>query len=148
MQNGVTTTAIGSGIWTNGNIQALGDVTAYYSDIRLKTKISNINNALDKVMKLNGFYYVNNDVAKEYGYTSDKIQIGVSAQEIEAVLPEIVTLAPFDATGADPENPLSKSGEYYKTVKYDKIIPLLIEAIKEQQTQIEELKTIINGLTK
>jgi hypothetical protein len=148
MQNGVTTTAIGTGIWTSGNIQALGDVTAYYSDMRLKTKISNINNALDKVMKLNGFYYVNNDIAKEYGYTSDKVQIGVSAQEVESILPEIVTLAPFDATGADAENPLSKSGEHYKTVKYDKIVPLLIEAIKEQQTQIEELKTIINGLTK
>jgi hypothetical protein len=148
MQNGVTTTAIGSGIWTAGNITATGDITAYYSDMRLKTKISNIGNALDKVMKLNGFYYVNNDIAKEYGYTSDKVQIGVSAQEIEAVLPEIVTLAPFDATGADAENPLSKSGEHYKTVKYDKIVPLLIEAIKEQQTQIEELKTIINGLTK
>jgi hypothetical protein len=140
MQNGVTTTAIGSGIWTGGNITATGDITAYYSDMRLKTKISNIDNALDKVMKLNGFYYVNNDVAKEYGYTSDKVQIGVSAQEIEAVLPEIVTLAPFDATGADAENPLSKSGEHYKTVKYDKIVPLLIEAIKEQQTQIDELK--------
>ena len=153
MQNGVTTTAIGSGIWTSGNIQALGDVTAYYSDMRLKTKISNIDNALDKVMKLNGFYYVNNDVAKEYGYTSNKVQIGVSAQEIEAVLPEIVTLAPFDTTGADPENPLSKSGEHYKTVKYDKIVPLFIEAIKEQQTliysqqsQIDELKTLVNQL--
>jgi hypothetical protein len=148
MQNGVTTTAIGSGIWTGGSITATGDITAYYSDMRLKTKISNIGNALDKVMKLNGFYYVNNEVAKEYGYTSDKVQIGISAQEIEAVLPEIVTLAPFDATGADAENPLSKSGEHYKTVKYEKIVPLLIEAIKEQQTQIEELKTIINGLTK
>jgi hypothetical protein len=148
MQNGVTTTAIGSGIWTGGSITATGDITAYYSDIRLKTKISNIDNALDKVMKLNGFYYVNNDVAKEYGYTSDKVQIGVSAQEVESILPEIVMLAPFDATGADAENPLSKSGEHYKTVKYDKLVPLLIEAIKEQQTQIEELKTIINGLTK
>ena len=148
MQNGVTTTAIGSGIWTGGSITATGDITAYYSDMRLKTKISNIDNALDKVMKLNGFYYINNDIAKEYGYTSDKVQIGVSAQEIEAVLPEIVTLAPFDATGADAENPLSKSGEHYKTVKYEKIVPLLIEAIKEQQTQIEELKSIINGLTK
>jgi hypothetical protein len=148
MQNGVTTTAIGSGIWTGGSITATGDITAYYSDIRLKTKISNIDNALDKVMKLNGFYYVNNDVAKEYGYTSDKVQIGVSAQEVESILPEIVMLAPFDATGADAENPLSKSGENYLTVKYEKIVPLLIEAIKEQQTQIEELKTIINGLTK
>jgi hypothetical protein len=132
----------------SGNILASGNITAYYSDMRLKTKISNIKNALDKVLSLNGFYYVNNNIAKKYGYTSDKIQIGVSAQEIEAVLPEVVTLAPFDITGDDEGNALSKSGEYYKTVSYEKIVPLLIEAIKEQQTQIEELKSIINGLTK
>jgi hypothetical protein len=132
----------------SGNIYASGDVTAYYSDMRLKTKISNIDNALDKVMKLNGFYYVNNDIAKEYGYTSDKVQIGVSAQEIEAVLPEIVTLAPFDITGDDEGNALSKSGEHYKTVKYDKIVPLLIEAIKEQQIKIDNLTIEVENLKK
>jgi hypothetical protein len=132
----------------NGRIYASGDITAFYSDMRLKTKISNIDKALEKVLSLNGFYYINNDIAKEFGYNDDKIQVGVSAQEVEAILPEIVCLAPFDITGNEHGDMLSKSGENYKTVKYDKLVPLLIEAIKEQQTQIEELKSIINGLTK
>lgn len=132
----------------SGNIYATGDITAYYSDMRLKTKISNIDNALNKVLSLNGFYYTNNDIAKEHGYTDTKIQVGVSAQEVEAILPEIVTLAPFDITGNENGDALSKSGEHYKTVKYDKLIPLLIEAIKEQQKQIEELKILVNALTK
>ena len=57
---------------------------------------------------------------------SNTMQVGVSAQEVEAVLPEVVTEAPIN-----PE---------YKTVYYDKLVPLLIEAIKEQQEQIEELR--------
>ncbi len=123
----------------NGRIYASGDITAYYSDMRLKTKISNIENALDKVLKLNGFYYTNNDVAKQHGYDDDKVQVGVSAQEVEAILPEIVCLAPFDITGNDKGDMLSKSGENYKTVKYDKLVPLLIEAIKELKFELDEL---------
>lgn len=137
----------------NGNIWASGDITAYYSDMRLKTKISNIENALEKVLSLNGFYYINNEIAKNYGYNDDKVQIGVSAQEVEAILPEIVTLAPFDVTGNENGDMLSKSGNNFKTVKYDKLVPLLIEAIKEQQFQIKhqlseikEIKKIVNNL--
>jgi hypothetical protein len=125
----------------NGNIWASGDITAYYSDMRLKTKISNIENALDKVLSLNGFYYTNNETAKEFGYNDEKVQVGVSAQEVEAILPEIVTLAPFDVTGNDNGDMLSKSGENYKTVKYDKLVPLLIEAIKELKLELDALNT-------
>jgi hypothetical protein len=137
----------------NGNILASGDITAYYSDMRLKNKISNIENALDKVLTLSGFYYTNNEVAKEHGYIDNKIQVGVSAQEVEAVLPEIVTLAPFDITGNDAGDFLSKSGFNFKTVKYDKLAPLFIEAIKElkaendtQKIEIEELKDLVKQL--
>jgi hypothetical protein len=118
-----------------GQVACTGNITAYYSDERLKTKISNIPNALDKIQKLNGFYYTNNDLAKTFGYTEDKIQIGVSAQEVKEVFPEIVLLAPFDSrTG------VSKSGENYLTVDYTKLVPVLIEAIKELKAEIEELK--------
>ena len=55
------------------------------------------------------------------------------------VLPEAVRLAPFDN-----DKGVSKSGENFLTVKYEKIVPLLIEAIKEQQLQIEELKAKLN----
>jgi hypothetical protein len=77
-----------------------------------------------------------NDVAKANGYDSDETQVGVLAQEVEAVLPEIVKAAPFDLD----ENGNSKSGENYKTVQYEKLVPLLIEAIKELEAQVAELK--------
>jgi hypothetical protein len=118
-----------------GQVACTGNITAYYSDERLKTKISNIPNALDKIQKLNGFYYTNNDLAKTFGYTEDKIQIGVSAQEVKEVFPEIVLLAPFDSrTG------VSKSGENYLTVDYTKLVPVLIEAIKELSNKVENLE--------
>ena len=62
-----------------------------------------------------------------------KEQVGVIAQDVEKVLPQIVTPAPFDIGRDENDNEYSISGENYKTVQYDKIIPLLIEAIKEQQ---------------
>jgi hypothetical protein len=81
-------------------------------------------------MQLNGYYFIENDAAKNLGYNNSNRQVGVSAQEVEQVLPEVVTDAPINnnVPGAD-----------YKTVYYDKLIPLLIEAIKEQQLQIQQL---------
>lgn len=109
----------------NGSITATGDVTAYYSDERLKTKLGNIDNALDKVSTLNGFYYEANDKAVELGYTK-KREVGLSAQEVEKVLPEVVVPAPID-----PE---------YKTMHYERVIPLLVEAIKELNEKIKVLE--------
>jgi len=71
--------------------------------------------------------------------------VGLSAQEVKAVLPEVVTLAAFDTEFDENQKPIgSKSGEDYLTVNYDKLVPLLIEAIKEQQKQIDELKARLN----
>jgi hypothetical protein len=125
---GVGTAASG----TTGEIRATNDVTAYYSDARLKDFEGTIDNAVDKVMSLNGYYFRENDRARELGYSNPDRQVGVSAQEVEAVLPEVVTEAPID-----PE---------YKTVKYEKMVPLLIEAIKEQQAMITQLQNEINLL--
>jgi hypothetical protein len=119
-----------------GAIYATGNITAYYSDKRLKTVSGKIENALDKVGKLSGVYYTNNDTAKSFGYDSDEVQVGVIAQEVEAVLPQIVKAAPFDLD----ENNNSKSGENYKTVQYDKLVPLLIEAINELQAKVKALE--------
>jgi hypothetical protein len=133
--------SIGDG---DNNMRSTADIIAYASDKRLKENIINIPNALDKIKQINGVYFDWKDKTKKLGFNpSQKHDVGVIAQEIQAILPEVVTLAPFDY-----ELGKSKSGENYLTVKYDKIVPLLIEAIKEQQTQIEELNTIINGLTK
>lgn len=130
------------------SMAATGDVTAYYSDIRLKTKVGNIENAIDKVKSLSGFYYVNNELAKSVGYKENKKQVALSAQDVQAIMPEVVSLAPFDMETTETGEIVSKSGENYLTVNYAKLVPLLVEAIKEQQAQIEELKTTINGLTR
>lgn len=122
--NSVGVGTAGSG--TAGEIRATNNVTAYYSDARLKDFKGTIPNALDKVQALNGYYFTENAKAKELGYNNDKLQVGVSAQEVEAVLPEVVTEAPISAE--------------YKTVYYDKLVPLLIEAIKELSDKVKVLE--------
>ena len=74
---------------------------------------------------MSGYYYTWNDKAKEIDPVAFKEnkEVGVSAQEVEKVLPEVVTEAPIVE--------LHKLSEDYKTVHYDKLIPLIIEAIKE-----------------
>ena len=115
-----------------GDITSTGDITAYYSDERLKTFKGTISDPIEKIKKLNGYYFVENELAKSLGYNNDKLQVGVSAQEVEKVLPEIVTDAPID--------------KKYKTIWYEKLTPLLIEGIKAQQTQIQSLQAQIDEL--
>jgi hypothetical protein len=123
---GVGTAASG----TTGEIRATNNITAYYSsDKRYKKNVINIQNPLEKLQQINGVEF---DWTEEYmslhggedGYFIREHDIGVIAQEIEAILPEIV------ATREDG----------YKAVKYDRIVALLIEAIKELKSQIDELK--------
>jgi hypothetical protein len=131
---------------TSGEIRATNNITAYYSDKRLKTNIVPIDNALSKLNSITGVYYNSNDVAESFGYTDKTEQVGVIAQEVQSVLPHVVKPAPFD-TGYDSQNnQFSISGENYLTVQYEKLIPLLIESIKEQQKQIDDLKSIINTM--
>jgi hypothetical protein len=110
---------------TTGEIVATNNITAYYSDERLKTKLGNIDNALDKLMALSGFYYEANETAQALGYEVKK-EVGVSAQEVEKVMPEVVAPAPID--------------NQYLTVRYERLIPLLIEAIKELKAEVDVLK--------
>jgi hypothetical protein len=139
---------INNNIYCYDWIFAQGNIIAYYSDERLKTKVGNIENALEKVSQLSGFYYVNNELAHSVGYTDTKVQLGLSAQEVQKVLPEIVHLAPFDMDiDADTkEIKGSKSGENYLTIDYDKLVPLLVEAIKEQQTIIDKQRDDITEI--
>jgi hypothetical protein len=118
----------GSG--TAGEIRATNNITAYFSDDRLKTRFGNIDDALGKLVSLSGFYYEPNGVAQALGYEVKK-EVGVSAQEVQAVMPEAVAPAPID--------------EKYLTVRYERLVPLLIEAIKEQQAQIDELRAKLEG---
>jgi hypothetical protein len=134
--------------FTQSTLAAGGDVIAYYSDERLKDKKGVIENPIEKVKSLNAFYYTNNEIAKQNGFKKEDLQIGLSAQEVQKIAPEIVTLAPFDMETLEDGEIVSKSGENYLTLNYAKLVPILVEAIKEQQSQIEELKAIVNGLTK
>ena len=110
----IETTSTGASI--TGNLTASGDVTAY-SDIRLKENVETIDNALAKVKSLRGVTYTKDG----------KNGLGVIAQEVEEVLPEVVT------TNDDEMET--------KSVAYGNIVGLLIEAIKEQQKEIDELKS-------
>ena len=103
-----------------GNLAATGTVTAN-SDIKLKKNIKTIENALDKVLNLRGVEFDRIDIEAH--------QIGVIAQEVEKVIPEVV----LDNAGT-------------KSVAYGNLVSVLIEAVKEQQSQIEELKSMINSL--
>jgi chromosome segregation ATPase len=109
-----------------------GDVVAFYSDDRLKNKITNIQQALGKVNTLNGFVYKFNDLAKKFGFTGDDEYVGLSAQEVQKVLPQVVKQAPFELQ--------YKTGNNYMTVQYEKVVPLLVEAIKELTVRVEVLE--------
>jgi len=115
-----------------GNIITTGDVVASFSDGRLKDNVRVIPDASDKLKQLKGVFYTYNDVAKAHGFTSTEEHVGVIAQDVEMVLPHAIRLAPFDM-----EARVSKSGKNYLTVQYEKLVPLLIEAVKAQGRVIE-----------
>jgi hypothetical protein len=110
----------------NGNALASGNVTAY-SDPRLKENIRPISNAIEKVKLLNGVYFTWKDVA-HVTCKAGKQDVGILANEVQAVFPEIVS------------DSIAIEGQSYKTVAYDKLIPVLIEAIKELNARVEALE--------
>jgi hypothetical protein len=123
-----------AGSGTAGEIRATNNVTAYYSsDSRLKENIKPIENALAKVKLINGVTY---DWTEDFieshggedGYFIRKHDVGVIAQEVEAVMPEIVV----------------DRDDGYKAVKYERMVALLIEAVKELSAEIEVLKAKVN----
>lgn len=116
----------GSPSFTTNEIKAVGNITAYVSDDRLKNKLGTIDGALDKLLTLTGFYYELNDTAKGLGLESTHREVGVSAQEVQKIQPEAVAPAPVD--------------DKYLTVRYERLIPLIIEAIKELKAEVEQIK--------
>ena len=113
---------------TDGMIRATNDIIAYYSsDRRLKTDIVPIPDALSKVMQISGntFTWIPlTEEEKKTIHANEGKDVGVIAQEIEAILPELVETR-------------EKTG--YKAVKYDKLVALLIEAVKELNNKIDNL---------
>jgi len=115
------------------------------SDDRLKDYTSNIRNPLDLINKINGFHYVPNNLAQQYGFKKIN-EVGLSAQEVQIILPEVVKPAPFDMIRDDYNNLVSKSGENYLTICYDKMAPLFVESIKALKKEINELRLEIAEL--
>jgi hypothetical protein len=106
--------------------EARANSWAQFSDARLKTNLVKLTGAIDKIELLNGYYFNWNQGADK------KKQIGVIAQEVEKVVPEVV----------------SEGSDGYKSVEYSKLAPLFIEAFKEQQAKIKQLESQIDELQK
>jgi len=119
---GVGTTASG----TTGEIVATNNITAFFSDMRLKTVVGKLNNSLDKINTLDGFLFTPNEKAQSLGYDGSIVEVGLSAQQVQAILPEVIRPAPID-----PE---------YMTFDYAKLMPMVVEAIKELTDRIKALE--------
>jgi hypothetical protein len=117
--------------WQQSNAFFGGDVYTSYSDIRLKDVKGTIENPLDKLREIETFYYEPNELAISMGATAGR-KVGVNAQSVLKVLPEVV--AP---------SPLNKE---YLTVQYEKMVPLLIESIKELEKIVKDQQEQINKL--
>ena len=125
----ITSLGVGTGAsGTAGEIRATNNVTAYYSDDRLKTRIGGLENALDKIDQLAGFYYEANETAQALGYDV-KREVGLSAQDTQKVLPEVVAPAPID--------------DKYLTIRYERLAPLFVEGIKELRQELKAIKAHI-----
>lgn len=117
-------------LYVNGDITA--NSIAGTSDLRFKTNVRSISSPLEKVKSLRGVYFNWDQKTFPDKNFSDKTELGFIAQEVEKVLPEVVSK--------------DKTAEEYRSVKYDKVVALLVEAIKEQQKQIDSLKSQVKKL--
>jgi hypothetical protein len=124
---------IAKNLYVGSGMYAVGDVVTNFSDERLKEIVGPINNALEKVSAIDAFYYVPNDLAKSIGIQDDgKVKIGLGAGSVKKVLPEVVLPSPVD-----PQ---------YDTVQYERVVPLLVEAIKVLTNKIQVLEDRVNGI--
>ena len=131
----------------NGNLGATGNITAYYSDERLKNITEYVSDVLPVLDKINVFKYNCNDLAESFGYDKSKKEIGLSAQEIQKFYPEIVSIAPFDADcDKETKQIISKSGENYLTLDYERLVPVLLQAIKELNRKYTALEDKYNKI--
>jgi hypothetical protein len=123
----VSAVGIGTPAGPTGTVRATSDIVAGVSDARLKTNINEIPDCIDKIMRITGVYYTSNKLAKELGiYEEHPRSVGLIAQQVDEVFPEAVEKAPVN--------------NKYLTIKYDKLVPTLLQAIKEQQELIKSIK--------
>ncbi len=109
-----------------------------FSDDRLKAKDGELTAALDKLGSINAFYYYENDLARDLGFRNGDRQLGLSAQELKAVLPEVVSLAAFDRElDAETGKFKSRTSKNYLTVDYEKLSAFSLQAIKELADKVD-----------
>jgi hypothetical protein len=122
----------------------------------LKTVTEYVSDVLPILSKIRVFRYNCNDLAASYGYDKSKKEIGLSAQEVQKYYPEVVSIAPFDSEyDEETKKIISKSGENYLTLDYERLVPVLIQGIKDlnnvtisQQSKITDLEERLARLEK
>lgn len=117
----------------SGNMVAQGNVTAY-SDPRLKDVIGRIDSPIAKLHQLDGVYFTWKHGFAHTSVRAGEKDLGVLADQVEAVFPEIVSQS------------IDIDGERYRTVAYDKLVPVLIEAVKELSDEVNRLKARIGEI--
>jgi hypothetical protein len=111
--------------WQAGDLFCAGNVYSSYSDMRLKTVIKPLENTLEKIAQIETFYYEPNELAKSLGVVGG-VQLGVSAQSVKAVYPELVSQ--------------SAVAEGYDTVQYDRLVTVLLDAVNQLTKRVQELE--------
>ena len=144
--NGATVDNDGSESWSqkarvegNGDFVHAGSHSASGSDDRLKKNKVGITSALSKVCAMEGFTYEWNDVAQKVGMADDDKHLGLSAQTVEPLVPEVVVVNDMLINHDDGTND-------YKTIRYERLVPLLVEAIKDLKADNDALKSRISAL--
>lgn len=123
--NSTGTLTVTGGVGVTGAMYVGGEIVAYAaSDIKLKENISKIDNSLEKLLKISGYQYHWNKIAQEMYPERTMLDVGVLAQEVKEIIPSAVV----------------EREDGYLAVKYDKLIPLLIEAVKALKAEIEDMK--------
>ena len=123
--NTTGTLTVTGGVGVTGAMYVGGEIVAYAaSDIKLKENISKIDNSLEKLLKISGYQYHWNKIAQEMYPERTTLDVGVLAQEVKEIVPSAVV----------------EREDGYLAVKYEKLIPLLIEAVKALKVEIEDMK--------
>lgn len=128
-----------------GNGYFTGNVVAFYSDMRLKTKLRDLDNLRERVRKLAAFIYEENDLAKSLGYNTDGEQLGLPAGVVEECFPWCVHLAAFDTEHVNGK-PVSKSGKNYKTVDYARLSSVLFNVVNAQYDRLDDMERRLAAL--
>ena len=127
-----------------GNLSCVGAFQSNTSDRRLKKNLVKIQTPLEKISKLTGYNFDWNDNVTSLGFTPSIAtnDVGLIAQDVQEVVPQAVAPAPFDQSNEfETDKSKSRSGENYLTIQYEKLVPLLVEAIKELKAEVDALKS-------